>query len=132
MEAPKSRKQRRTIYPRTTPVGYPLAIRAEQDADLTPLGLIFPNPAGKHWRSSNFNRNVLQCALAPPDGATRRPRHLDLAQPVARFLHHRSVHLELDATDASRMVGHANYRITLDMYDGTTASALDRGRKATQ
>jgi hypothetical protein len=38
---------------------------------------------------------------------------------------------KLDATDVSRMAGHANYRITLDMY-GTTKGVLDRGRHATQ
>ena len=30
---------------------------------------------------------------------------------------------KLDATDVSRMAGHANYRITLDMYVGSTAGA---------
>ncbi|MGH3189623.1 MAG: hypothetical protein ACRDOL_20640, partial [Streptosporangiaceae bacterium] len=39
---------------------------------------------------------------------------------------------KLDATDVSRMAGHANYRITLDMYVGTTAGILDRARQATQ
>ena len=39
---------------------------------------------------------------------------------------------KLDATDVSRMAGHANYRITLDMYVGTTAGILDRARTATQ
>jgi hypothetical protein len=71
IEAPKNRKFRRTIYPRCTPDGYPLAerlaarieaARAEQGAGANPLGLIFPSPTGKHWRSSNFNRNVLQRA----------------------------------------------------------------------
>ena len=71
VEAPKNRKFRRTIYPRRTPAGYPLAerlaarieaARAEQDAGTNPLGLIFPSPRGKHWRSSNFNRNVLKRA----------------------------------------------------------------------
>ena len=71
IEAPKNRKFRRTIYPRITPVGYPLAerlaarieaARAEQEAGTNPLGLIFPSPRGKHWRSSNFNRNVLKRA----------------------------------------------------------------------
>jgi len=66
VEPPKNRKQWRTIYLRTTPVGYPLeartqAARAEQDAGANPLGLIFPSPAGKHWWSSNFN-HVLQRA----------------------------------------------------------------------
>jgi integrase len=68
VEAPKNRKRRRTIYPRRTPAGYPLAerlaarieeVRAEQEAGTNPLGLIFPSPKGKHWRSSNFNRRVL-------------------------------------------------------------------------
>jgi hypothetical protein len=30
------------------------------------------------------------------------------------------------------MVGHANYRITLDMYVGSTAGVLDRARTATE
>ena len=51
IEAPKNRKSRRTIYPRRMPAGYPLAeklsarieaARAEQDAGINPLGLIFP------------------------------------------------------------------------------------------
>jgi hypothetical protein len=39
---------------------------------------------------------------------------------------------KLEATDVSRMAGHANYRITLDMYVGTAAGVLDRARTATQ
>jgi hypothetical protein len=39
---------------------------------------------------------------------------------------------KLDATDVSWMAGHANYRITLDMYDGATAGVLDRARAATE
>ena len=71
IEAPKNRKFRRTIDPRRTPSGYPLAerlaarieqVRAEQEAGTNPLGLVFPSPTGKHWRSSNFNRNVLRRA----------------------------------------------------------------------
>ena len=71
VEAPKNRKYRRTIYPRRTPAGYPLADRlaarieqagSEQAAGANPLGLVFPSPVGKHWRSSNFNRDVLKRA----------------------------------------------------------------------
>jgi hypothetical protein len=71
VEAPKNRKHRRTIYPRRTPTGYPLAdklaartdqARAEQEAGANPLGRMFPSPTGKHWRSSNFQRNVLKRA----------------------------------------------------------------------
>jgi hypothetical protein len=48
-------------------VGVPLAARielarAEQEAGRNSLGLIFPSPTGKRWRSSNFQRNVLQRA----------------------------------------------------------------------
>jgi integrase len=73
IEAPKNRKCRRTIYPRRTTAGYPLAeklaarieaARAEQDAGINPLGLIFPSPKFKLSRSSNFSRNVLQGAYA--------------------------------------------------------------------
>ena len=104
VEAPKNRKYRKTIYPRVTPAGYPLAerlaarieaARAEQEAGTNPLGLIFPSPTGKHWRSSNFNRNVLKrayLAIGWRDGSGNG--RVDLAQPAARVLHHRPVHLE--------------------------------------
>ncbi len=39
---------------------------------------------------------------------------------------------KLDATDVSRRAGHANYRIALDMYVGSTAGVLDRARQATE
>jgi integrase len=39
---------------------------------------------------------------------------------------------KLDPTDVSRMAGHANYRMTLEMYVGTTAGVLDRARPATE
>jgi hypothetical protein len=71
VEAPKNRKFRRTIYPRRTPDGYPLAerlaarieeVRSEQEAGTNPLGLVFPSRSEGYWRSSNFNRRVLQPA----------------------------------------------------------------------
>ena len=71
VEAPKNRKYRRTIYPRRTPGGYPLAerlaarieeARAEQEAGSNPLGLVFPSRRGGYWRSSNYNRSVLEPA----------------------------------------------------------------------
>ena len=142
VEAPKNRKMRRTIYPRATPGGYPLAARladrieqarAEQQAGTNPLGLIIPSPTGKHWRSSNFNRNVLQRAYL---AAGWRDEHGN-----GTWTWHSLRHVfcttalftwKLDATDVSRMAGHANYRITLDMNVGTTAGVLDRARTATQ
>ena len=142
IEAPKNRKFRRTIYPRRTPAGYPLAerlaarieaARAEQDAGTNPLGLIFPSPTGKHWRSSNFNRNVLKRAYLAAgwrdgDGNGRWTwhslRHVFCTTALFTW--------KLDPTDVSRMAGHANYRITLDMYVGSTAGVLDRARTATE
>jgi integrase len=141
VEAPKNRKYRRTIYPQQTPAGYPLAerlaaraeqARAEQEAGTNPLGLVFPSPRGKHWRSSNFSRNVLAPAYRAAgwrdgDGYGRWTwhslRHVFCTTALFTW--------KLDATDVSRMAGHANYRITLDMYVGTTAGILDRARAAT-
>jgi integrase len=138
-EAPKNRKFRRTIYPRRAPAGYPLAERLAarieaartEQAGTNPLGLIFPSPAGKHWRSSNFQRNVLKRYLAAGwrdgDGNGRWTwhslRHVFCTTALFTW--------KLDPTDVSRMAGHASYRITLDMYVGSTAGVLDRARTAT-
>ena len=142
VEAPKNRKHRRTIYPRRTPGGYPLAerlaarieaARAEQEAGTNPLGLVFPSPMGKHWRSSNFDRNVLRPAYLAAgwrDADGNGPwtwhslRHVFCTTALFTW--------KLDPTDVSRMAGHASYRITLDMYVGATAGVLDRARTATE
>ena len=142
VEAPKCRKFRSTIYPVRTPDGYPLAeklaarieaARAEQQAGTSPLGLIFPSPRFRHWRSSNFDRRVLAPAYraagwrdASGNGAWtwHSLRHVFCTTALFTW--------KLDATDVSRMAGHANYRITLDMYVGTTKGVLDRARHATQ
>ena len=142
IEAPKNRKFRRTIYPRRTPGGYPLAerlaarieeARAEQEAGSNPLGLIFPSPRGGYWRSSNFNRRILQPAYLQAgwrDAAGNGTwtwhslRHVFCTTALFTW--------KLDPTDVSRMAGHANYRITLDMYVGATAGVLDRARAATE
>jgi integrase len=142
VEAPKNRKFRRTIYPRRTPDGYPLAerlaarleeARAEQEAGTNPKGLIFTNRSGGYWRSSNFNRRILQPAYlkagwrdSSGEGqwTWHSLRHVFCTTALFTW--------KLDATDVSRMAGHANYRITLDMYVGTTAGVLDRARTATE
>jgi integrase len=141
IEAPKSRKLRRTIYPRRTPTGYPLAdklsaridqARAEQDAGINPLGLIFPSPKFKLFRSSNFNRNVLKRAYAAAgwrdaDGDGKWTwhslRHVFCTTALFTW--------KLDPADVSCLAGHANVRTTLLMYVGTTAGVLDRARQAT-
>ena len=142
LEAPKNRKRRRTIYPRRTPAGYPLAEQARRPhragprragSRHQPARADLPLPTGKHWRSSNFNRRVLQPAYraagwrdAGGNGAWtwHSLRHVFCTTALFTW--------KLDATDVSRMAGHANYRITLDMYVGTTAGILDRARTATQ
>jgi integrase len=142
LEAPKNRKRRRTIYPRRTPVGYPLAdrlaarikeARTEQSAGANPLGLVFPSSRGKYWRSSNFSRRVLAPAYraagwrdAEGNGAWtwHSLRHVFCTTALFTW--------KLDPTDVSRMAGHANYRITLEMYVGATAGVLDRARAATE
>jgi integrase len=142
VEAPKNRKRRQTVYPRRAPSGYPLAerlaarieqARTEQDSGINPRGLVFPSPHGKHWRSSNFNRNVLQRAYLQAGwrdaeghgGWTWHSlRHVFCTTALFTW--------KLEVTDVSRMAGHANYRITLDMYVGSTAGVLDRARQATE
>ena len=91
--------------------------RAEQAAGANPLGLVFPSPTGKHWRSSNFNRNVLQRAYLAAgwrdgDGNGRWTwhslRHVFCTTALLTW--------KLDPTDVSCMAGHANVRTTLLMY----------------
>ena len=107
--------------------------RAEQQAGISPLGLIFPSPGFRHWRSSNFDRRVLAPAYR---AAGWRDEHGNGAWTWHSLRHVFCTTAlftwKLDATDVSRMAGHANYRITLDMYVGTTAGVLDRARTATQ
>ena len=142
LEPPKNRKRRQTIYPRTTPSGYPLAelltarmeqARMEQDSGINRLGLIFPSPHGKHWRSSNFSRNVLKRAYleagwrdASGNGGWtwHSLRHVFCTTALFTW--------KLEVTDVSRMAGHATYRTTLDMHIGSTAGVLDRARQATE
>jgi integrase len=141
IEAPKNRKRRQTIYPRLTPSGHPLAerlaarieqARTEHRFGSNPLGLLFPSPHGRLWRSSNFNRNVLKRAYATAgwrdetgrgEWTWHSLRHVFCTTALFTW--------GLDAADVSRMVGHANVRITLDMYVGAVAGVLDRARQAT-
>jgi integrase len=96
-----------------------------------PLGLIFPAPAGKYWRSSNFNRRILQPAYhkagwRDAEGNGRWTGHSLRREFCSTAL----FTWKLDLTDVSRTAGHANYRITLDMY--VTTGVLGRARAATE
>jgi len=141
VEAPKNRKWRRTIYPRATPGGWPLAemaaariaeVRQEQAAGRNPLGLMFPAPAGGYLRASNFSRRVLKPAYLAAGwrgtGGTggwtwHSLRHVFCTTALNIW--------RMDVCDVSRLAGHASIRITLEMYIGSTVGALDRARAAT-
>jgi integrase len=142
LEAPKGRKRRSAIYPVRTPQGYPLAeqiaarlqeARAERDAGTNPLALMFPSPRGRYWRSSNFDRRALAPAYqaagwrdAGGNGTWtwHSLRHVFCTAALFTW--------RLEPTDVSCMAGHANIRVTLDMYVGATAGILDRARTATE
>ena len=104
VEAPKCRKYRKTIYPAAprTATRSPskLAARieqasAEQEAGTNPLGLIFPSPDGQALAVLQLQPQRPQARLPGHRLARRgRQRQVDLAQPAARVLHHRPVHLE--------------------------------------
>jgi integrase len=94
---------------------------------------MFPSPRGRYWRSSNFARRVLAPAYLAAGWRDSSGtgtwtwhslRHVFCT--TALFTWH------IDPADVSRLAGHANIRITLDMYIGTTAGTLDRARTATQ
>ena len=103
LEAPKGRKRRSTIYPARTPAGYPLADKiaariqrdpgradrrrqpARADVPLPPRHLV----AVLQLRPPRPGARLPRRRMARP----RRRRHLDLAQPAARVLHHRPVRL---------------------------------------
>jgi integrase len=128
--------------PRPHPAGIPAGGRARGPGRAgrrraasrrQPLGLIFPSPRFRHWRSSNFDRRVLAPAYR---AAGWRDEHGSGAWTWHSLRHVFCTTAlftwKLDPTDVSRMAGHANYRITLDKYVGTTAGILDRARNATQ
>ena len=106
---------------------------AERGNGTNPLGLVFPSPRGKYWRSSNFERRVLAPAYRAAGWRSggghatwtwHSLRHVFCTTALFTW--------KLDPTDVSRMAGHSSYRITLDMYVGATAGVLDRARAATQ
>ena len=79
-EAPKCRKYRKTIYPRRTPDGYPLAeklaarieqARAEHEAGINPLGLIFPRRRASTGDPPTSTATSSSAPTSPPAGATR-------------------------------------------------------------
>ena len=104
IEAPKGRKSRKTIYPRITPDGYPLAERLAARIEPgprragrrhQPARADLPQPEVQAVVVLELQAQRPQARL--PGGRLARPgrqRAVDLAQPAARVLHHRPVHLE--------------------------------------
>jgi len=98
-----------------------------------------------HTETQTFANSVgTHCvaqASAPPVPALARSAGWRDAGGHGRWTWHSLRHVfcttalftwKLEAADVSRMVGHPSYRITLDMYVGTTAGVLDRARTATE
>ena len=126
--------------PRRTPDGYPLAEKlaarieqatAEHEAGTNLLGLIFPSPTGKHWRSTNFNRNVLKRAYIAigwrdADGNGKWTwhslRHVFSPRPCSPGSSTPPTCPAWPGMPTST---------TLLMYVGSTAGVLDRARQAT-
>jgi len=91
VEAPKCRKYRKTIYPRRTPDGYPLAgklaariqrARAEHEAGTNPLGLIFPSP-GRHPGRRGSRQSVPRTPPSLGVHAIRCRQHNDVSESRA-------------------------------------------------
>ena len=132
IEAPKNSKCRRTIYPRRTPADYPLAekiaarmeaARAEQDAGINPLGLIFPSPKFKLCRSPTSTATSSSAPTPSAAGVTARATAGGPGTAWHVFCTTALFTWKLEATDVSCMAGHANVRTTLLMYVGTTAGS---------
>ena len=142
LEAPKGRKRRSTIYPVRTPGGLPAGRENRRPRRAgpgragrrhQPPRADVPLPRGTYWRSSNFDRRVLAPAYraagwrdADGDGTWtwHSLRHVFCTAALFSW--------RLEATDVSCMAGHANVRVTPDMYVGATAGILDRARTATK
>jgi integrase len=106
---------------------------AEPRAGSSPLGLLFPSPAGQLLRSSNSSRRVLKHAYLTAgwrDAGGYGPwtwrslRHVFSITALSTW--------SLDPTDVACLAGHTNVQTTLQMYVGSAAGILDRARAATE
>lgn len=141
LEEPKGRRHRTTIYPQRTPLGRPLAeliqrriaeVLHEHDHGLNPHGLMFPAPRGGYLSSSNFSTRIAKPAYRLSgwrDADGRGPwtwhslRHTFCSTALTAW--------NLPIADVSILVGHANARITMELYVGALAGMLQRAFDAT-
>ena len=141
VEEPKGRRHRTTIYPQHTPLGRPLAelveqraaqALEEQDRGVNPHGLMFPAPRGGHLASSNFTTRI-----TGPAYRLSGWRDTDGTGPWTwHSLRHTFCSTALDTwnlpvADVSILAGHANTRITMELYIGALAGILQRAFDAT-
>lgn len=142
VEHPKGRIHRTTVYPETTPTGYPLAdamrrrtreVEHEQASGTNPQGLMFPAPRGGRIYHSNFTNRVLAPAYTAL-GWRAEPRTKGWTWHTLRHvfcttaLHEWGLKLE----DVATLAGHTNSRTTQDVYINAVEGVLERARLATQ
>ena len=142
VEDPKGRINRTTIYPETTPTGYPLAesmrrrvreVEHEQRSGANPVGLMFPAPRGGAFYHSNFTNRVLApayIAIGWRDGPKAMPWTWHTLRHVfcSSALHQWGLPLE----DVAILAGHTNSRTTQEVYVNAVEGTLERARLATQ
>lgn len=132
--APKSRRQRTTMFPASTPLRVDLtALIYRRLAELPDDGLVFPSPDGEWQRRNNYRRRVFAPAATKAewpraDGGRfhwtfHSLRHVfatwALGQPGTRI------------EDVSRLLGHSTVRVTQDIYIAPDADLFDRFYQAT-
>lgn len=118
LSLPKNRRRRATVYPARTPLGVDLATLVARRVDeLEPNQLLFPSPTGRWPRRSNYARNTWNPAAhtigwpQQPDGRWTWTYH-HLRHVFATWAITKGTPIE----DLSRFLGHANTRITQDIY----------------
>jgi integrase len=140
-ELPKMAKQRTTVYPTTTPAGYPLAemlakrIQELRDLEQSPelldgsrRRLLFPNKQGS-WLSQGTFSNYVRLPAQEIAGWTKD----STGKFIWNFHSLRHVfcsyylgELRQEASDIAICAGHSSTFITLSMYVGSSRDAISK------
>jgi integrase len=136
---PKGRRRRITVFPTTTPTGYPLldALR-RRCGQVEPDALLFGTASGKPMSPSNWHRDVFEHAALAAGWPSRmrdrvtvtgkvRERAFDLTW---HSLRHTFATVALDEwgvpiTKVALLCGHASRAVTERLYISATHDALD-------
>lgn len=139
---PKGGKTRVTIYPARTPSGYPLAENLarrvqealeEQARGVNPHAVLFPNKHYDYMKSHTLDGTILEPAYAVAGwravaggrGWTFHTlRHVFCSTAIHEW--------GVIPADVTVLAGHANNRITMEIYVGTTSGTLDRAFEITR